>query len=100
VGLTARAGYAYEHSPVPVSQQGTLLFDLDRHAVGLGAGLRLHRPTTPFEELRLDLDLELVHGVPRRFEAAGPTGTLQHRVRGDLISFGLALSLVFGDSSG
>jgi hypothetical protein len=52
------------------------------------------------EELRVDLDLELVHGVPRSFETVGPTGVAQHRVRGDLVSFGLALSLVFGDGSG
>jgi long-chain fatty acid transport protein len=98
--LTARAGYAYEHSPVPASQHGTLLFDLDRHAVGIGAGLRLRRPIAPFEELRLDLDLEFVHGAPRRFEVVGPTGTAQHRARGDLVSLGLALTLVFGDFSG
>jgi long-chain fatty acid transport protein len=98
--LTARGGYAYEHSPVPASQPGTLLFDLDRHAVGIGAGLRLHRPLAPFEELRLDLDVELVHGAARRFEVVGPTGAVQHRARGDLVSLGLALSLVFGDFSG
>jgi long-chain fatty acid transport protein len=97
-GLTARAGYAYEHSPVPASQRDTLFFDLDRHAAGVGAGLALHRPAAPFEELRLDLDLELVHGVPRRFETSGPTGTVEHRARGDLLSFGVALALVFGNA--
>jgi hypothetical protein len=100
LGVTARAGYAYERSPVPASQQRTLLFDLDRHALALGAGLRIERPVAPFEELRLDLDLEFVHGVPRRFEAVGPAGAVSHRVRGDLVSFGLALGLVFGDGSG
>jgi long-subunit fatty acid transport protein len=98
--LTARAGYAYEHSPVPAAQQNTLFFDLDRHAVSLGAGLALERPLDPFRQLRLDLDLELVHGVPRRFETTGPLGTAQHRVRGDLFSFGAALGLVFGEGPG
>jgi long-subunit fatty acid transport protein len=98
--LTARAGYAFEHSPVPASQRGTFFFDLDRHAVSAGAGFVLRRPVAPFEELRLDLDLELVHGVPRRFETLGPAGAGAHRVRGDLVSFGLSLGLVFGDGSG
>jgi long-chain fatty acid transport protein len=99
-GVVARGGYAYEHSPVPASQRGTLLFDLDRHALGFGAGLRLERPVAPLKELRLDLDLEFVHGVPRRFEAVGPAGTGRHRAAGDLVSLGIALSLVFGDFSG
>lgn len=99
VTLTARAGYAYEHSPVPASQRDTLLFDPNRHAVSGGVGLALPRPVAPFEELRLDLDLELVHGVPRRFETVGPAGLVRHRVRGDLVSLGLSLALVFGDGS-
>lgn len=97
--VTARAGYAYEHSPVPASQRGTLLFDLDRHLVGLGAGLLLRRPVAPLSGLRVDLDVELVRGVPRQLETAGASATAQHRVRGDLLSFGAALGLVFGDGS-
>lgn len=97
--LSARAGYAYEHSPVPVSQRDTSFFDLDRHALSAGLGFALDRPVAPFEALHLDLDLELCHGVPRSFETIGAAGLARHRVRGDLVSFGLSLALVFGDGS-
>jgi hypothetical protein len=99
ITVLARLGYAYEHSPVPAFQRETLFFDVDRHVFGAGAGLVFRRPGAPFEELRFDLDLELGHGVPRRFETVGAGEAVRHRAAGDLFSVGGSLGLVFGDGS-
>jgi long-subunit fatty acid transport protein len=96
VRLAARTGYAYEASPVPSSQEATHLLDMSRHVFGFGAGIAWPRPLPPFAELRLDLGLELVHGIPRSLESRGPRGTTPHRVRGDLLSLGATLGAFFG----
>jgi len=95
--ITARGGYAYEHSPVPASQEGTLFFDMNRHALGLGVGLTRRGLNAPFSELRLDLGLEYVLGTPRSFESRGPRGATQHRAEGNLLSLGATLGVFFRD---
>ncbi len=51
LAVTARAGYAFEHSPVPAHQVDTLLFDSDRHVLGVGAGLAAHEPSNSLREI-------------------------------------------------
>jgi len=95
--VIARGGYSYEQSPVPGSQENTLFFDMNRHAVGLGAGLTVRGPAPPFAELRLDLGLEYVLGTARSFESRGARGVTQHRADGNLLSLGATLGVFFGD---
>jgi long-subunit fatty acid transport protein len=95
--IAARGGYAYEHSPVPVSQRETLLFDMNRHVFALGGGLRLRRPLQPFAELRLDLAVELVHGARRAFESGVTREPTRHRAEGDLLALGATLGVFFDD---
>jgi long-subunit fatty acid transport protein len=98
--LAARAGYAFEHSPVPTEQLDTLLFDMDRHVVGAGAGIGWQKPFPAVSEVRVDLGLQLVLGVGRRFESSGSAGSSSHDASGNVWSAGADLGLVFGDGSG
>jgi long-subunit fatty acid transport protein len=96
VELRLRAGYAYEHSPVPSEQVGTRFLDLDRHVVAGGAGVEWKAPFTPFSALRLDLSVVDAIGVPRTLSTtAGPNAD---RASGHVLLFGTSLTLVFGQA--
>jgi long-subunit fatty acid transport protein len=107
--LTARVGYAYQAAVVPERQEQTLLVDLDRHVVALGAGGTWQRPFAPFAELRLDVHASLTAGVTQSIatqDVPGPPQTLggffgranapaEHRAEGHLVGAGATLTLAF-----
>lgn len=93
VRLSLRAGYAYEHSPVPTVQPQTRLLGLDRHDVTLGAGAVWQRPFRPFEALGLDLAFADAIGVSRTLSTTAGSGA--DRLSGHVLLFGATLRLVF-----
>ena len=88
VGLSIRAGYAYEHTPVPNQTGLTSFADNDRHILAIGAGLELRRLISILPRpLRFDVALQLHELIarttakdPRYFEGQGFTsgGYLLH----------------------
>ncbi|HZS36341.1 MAG TPA: hypothetical protein VFF06_05920, partial [Polyangia bacterium] len=66
VNVTARAGYAFERSPVPEQRGLTSFADNDRHVVSLGGGVELRRLTRILPKpIRFDVALQL-HGLQPR----------------------------------
>ena len=93
IALTARAGYAYQHSPVPTVQPATRLLALERHVLTLGAGVSFKEPVAPFAELALDLAFADALGVSRTLTTtAGPNAD---RVSGHALLFGATLRVAF-----
>jgi len=93
IALTVRAGYAYQHSPVPTVQPQTRLLALERHVLSLGAGASWEKPVAPFAELALDLTFADAFGVSRTLTTtAGPSAD---RVSGHALLFGATLRVAF-----
>jgi hypothetical protein len=64
--VTARAGYAFERSPVPEQRGLTSFADNDRHVVALGGGVALRGLTSILPKpIRFDVALQLHALVPR-----------------------------------
>ena len=67
--MTARAGYAYERSPVPEQRGLTSFADNDRHVVSFGGGVELRRLTRILPKpIRVDAALQ-VHALQPRTTA-------------------------------
>jgi long-chain fatty acid transport protein len=93
--LFARVGYAYQAAVVPAEQSETLLVDLDRHVLALGAGSAWRRPAQPFSEIRLDLHVSLAQGVARDISTGPSDARTTYRASGSMFGAGATLGLAF-----
>jgi long-chain fatty acid transport protein len=93
--LALRVGYAYQAAVVPAEQSETLLVDLDRHVLALGAGSAWKRPAQPFSELRLDVHVSLTQGVARDISTGPSDARATYRVSGSMFGAGATLGLAF-----
>lgn len=94
LAVMLRAGYSYQHSPVPTLQPSTRLLALERHVVSLGAGARWKNPLAPFAELALDVTFADAFGVSQTLTTT--TGPKADRVSGHALLFGATLRVAFG----
>jgi long-chain fatty acid transport protein len=93
VSLALRAGYSYQHAPVPHVQPETRLLALDRHVLSLGAGGSWKKPVAPFAELALDLTFAAALGVSQTFTTT--VGPNADRASGHALLFGATLRVAF-----
>ncbi len=95
--LSLRAGYSYEHTPIPDQRGVTNYVDADRHALSAGLGLSMHHL---IDELPGDVRFD-VHGqlsiLPERTTLKDDPADLigDYRQRGRIYSLGATLGVAF-----
>lgn len=95
--LPVRAGYAYEHTPVPDQTGATNFVDTDRHILSLGAGFVLEHPGEVLPgNLRFDVDAQL-SVLPKRvtLKESPADFTGDYSARGTILAGGATLSVGF-----
>jgi len=97
LGLTLRAGYAFEPSPAPPQPGATTFVDTDKHTFALGLGLRLSDLTDVLPKpLRLDVAafwIALSERQTLKTSAADPVG--DYVAGGHVFGFASTLQLLF-----
>lgn len=95
--LPVRAGYFFEHSPVPPQTGVTNYVDADRHVVSAGAGLKWSDPGRVLPgNLRFDAHAQLSLLPTRVTLKDNPADTTgDYRARGTILNLGATLSLGF-----
>ena len=100
IAVALRAGYAFERSPVPERQPQTLLFDFDRHRLGLGAEAVLKEPFDVLHSLRLEASFSLSEGAERSVVTGPDAAPVEHYADGRVVAASVALGFVFAGSGG
>lgn len=97
VKVAARAGYAFERSPVPPQTGTTNFVDADRHTISVGAGLRVPKPSDVLDgELRLDAHVAWSFLPERRTVKDNPADFVGgYRASGRQTNVGFTLGVLF-----
>lgn len=95
--LPLRAGYVYEHTPIPPQTGVTNYVDTDRHVLSLGTGVVLHEPGALLPgALRFDLHAQLSLLPTRVTLKDNPADYVgDYRARGTIFNAGATLSVGF-----
>ena len=92
-----RAGYVYEHSPVPAQRGITNLIDAHRHTFSLGSGITLHRPIRELPgSVAVDVHANFSYLPERITLKDSPADTVgDYRAAGSMFGGGFTLSTSF-----
>lgn len=95
--LALRAGYSYEHTPVPEQRGITNYVDCDRHAISGGLGLSLHHLVDELPgDVRFDVHAQVSILPERTTHKDDPSNLVgEYRQRGTIVSLGATLGVAF-----